>query len=111
MRKNPFSWEKQIRLIEDFVSGATVRTATVLVGMNKSTAAYYFHRLREIIAEAIQNEIALAAKMKVILVASARGSVNAGPQEKCLSFRVLKRRDVYTIPNNSAQMEEGSCSF
>jgi len=40
----------QRRLIEHFVSGSNARTAASLVGVNKSTAAFYFHRLREIIA-------------------------------------------------------------
>ncbi len=65
MRKSRLSWEKQIRLIEYFVSGATARTAAALVGVNKSTAAYYFHRLREIIAQAIQNGMPLAGEVEV----------------------------------------------
>ncbi len=50
MRKSRLSDYKQGRLLEHFVSGSTARTAASLVGVNKSTAAYYFHRLREIIA-------------------------------------------------------------
>jgi transposase len=50
MRKSRLSWSIQRRLIEHFVSGSTARTAASLVGVNKSTAAFYFHRLREIIA-------------------------------------------------------------
>jgi transposase len=65
MRKSRLSWEKQIRLIEYFVSGATARTAAALVGVNKSTAAYYFHRLREIIAQAVHNEMPLAGEVEV----------------------------------------------
>lgn len=43
--------------MEHFVAGATARVAASLVGVNKSTAAYYFHRLREIIAgEASRDE-------------------------------------------------------
>lgn len=49
MRKSRLSWSKQERLIEHFVSGSTARCAASLVGVNKSTAAYYFHRLRELI--------------------------------------------------------------
>lgn len=78
MRKSRLSWEKKIRLIEYFVSGATARTAAALVGVNKSTLAYYFHRLREIIAQAVHNEMPLQGKlkwMKVISVAGARESV------------------------------------
>ena len=50
MRRSRLSWSIQRRLIEHFVSGSTARTAASLVGVNKNTAAFYFHRLREIIA-------------------------------------------------------------
>ena len=50
MRKSRLSWLIQRRLIEHFVSGSTARTSASLIGVNKSTAAFYFHRLREIIA-------------------------------------------------------------
>ena len=49
MRKSRLSQYKQYKLIELFVAGVTARTAAELVGVNKSTAAYYFHRLRLII--------------------------------------------------------------
>lgn len=49
MRQSRLSWYKQNKLIELFVAGVTARTATQLVGVNKSTAAYYFHRLRLLI--------------------------------------------------------------
>ena len=49
MRKSRLSWHKQSRLIELFVAGSTARTSAQLVSVNKSTAAYYFHRLRELI--------------------------------------------------------------
>jgi len=49
MRKSRLSWHKQSRLIELFVAGSTARTSAQLVGVNKTTAAYYFHRLRELI--------------------------------------------------------------
>ena len=49
MRKSRLSQYKQKRLIELFVSGATARTSGALVGVNKSTASYYFHRLRLLI--------------------------------------------------------------
>ena len=51
IRKSRLSKEKQLRLIEHFAAGATARCAADLVGVNVKTAAYYFHRLREIIAE------------------------------------------------------------
>jgi len=55
-RKSQLSWAKQERLIEHFVSGSTARCAATLVGVNKSTAAYYYHRLRELIAYQVEQE-------------------------------------------------------
>jgi transposase len=56
MRKGRLSVYKQDRLIEHFVSGSTARTAAILVGVNKSSAAYFYHRLREIIVFEIEQE-------------------------------------------------------
>ena len=50
MKKSRLSWQKQSKLLEHFVAGTTARCASSLIGVNKSTGAYYFHRLREIIA-------------------------------------------------------------
>ena len=41
MRKSRLSKYKQDKLLELFVAGATVRTASSLVGVNKTTASYY----------------------------------------------------------------------
>ncbi|HGG9981611.1 TPA: IS1595 family transposase, partial [Neisseria meningitidis] len=49
MRKSRLSRYKQNKLIELFVAGVTARTAAELVGINKNTAVYYFHRLRLLI--------------------------------------------------------------
>ena len=49
MRKSRLSKIKQYKLLEHFVSGTTARVASALVGVNKNTAVYYFHRLRELI--------------------------------------------------------------
>ena len=49
MRKSRLSQYKQNKLIELFIAGVTARTAAQLVGVNKNTATYYFHRLRLLI--------------------------------------------------------------
>ena len=49
MRKSRLSRYRQDRLIEHFVAGTTARTAASLCGVNRKTAAFYFHRLCEII--------------------------------------------------------------
>ena len=50
MQKSRLSQYKQARLVEHFVAGTTARTAASLCGVHRNTAAYYFLRLREIIA-------------------------------------------------------------
>lgn len=54
MRRSRIPKAKQERLIEYFVSGSSARCAAELVGVHRNTAAYYFQRLRELIA--IQTE-------------------------------------------------------
>ena len=56
MRKSRLSKYKQDRLIEHFVAGTTARTASSLCGVHRNTAAYYFLRLREIIAYELEAE-------------------------------------------------------
>jgi len=56
MRKSRLSQHKQDRLLEHFVSGTTTRCAASLIRVNVKTRAYYFHRLREIIAYHLKQE-------------------------------------------------------
>ncbi len=48
MRKSRLSTTRQHRLIEPFVAGTMAQCATDLLSVNRKTAAYYYHRLREI---------------------------------------------------------------
>ena len=50
MRKSRLSKKIQDRLIEHFVAGTTARCAAELIGVNRKTAAYYYQRLRVLIA-------------------------------------------------------------
>ncbi len=56
MRKSRLSGVKQSKLIEHFVAGTTARTAADPVGVNRNTAAYYYHRLRVIISQHLEAE-------------------------------------------------------
>ena len=56
MRKSRISQSKQDRLIEHFIAGTTARTAASLVGVHRNSAAFYFHRLREVIAYELEAE-------------------------------------------------------
>ena len=56
MRKSRLSHYRQDRLTKHFVSGSTDRTAASLCGVNRKTAAFFFLRLREIIAYELEAE-------------------------------------------------------
>ena len=56
MRKSRLSKHKQGRLVEHFVAGTIARTAASLCGVHRNTAAFYFLRLREIIAYELEAE-------------------------------------------------------
>ena len=101
MRKSRLSQYKQYKLIELFVAGVTARTAAELVGVNKSTAAYYFHRLRLLI---FQNSPHLEMFDDGVEVDESyvgdnrKGKREWGATGKVTVFELLKRNgQVYTI--------------
>ncbi len=108
MRKSRLSWYKQSRLIELFVAGATARTAAQLVRVNKTTAGYYFQRLRQLIyahsehlelleGEVVADESYFGGRRK--------GKRGRGALGKVPVFGLLKRHGkVFTviIPNAKA---------
>jgi transposase len=92
-------------LIEHFVAGTTARTATALVGVNKTTAAYYFHRLRELIYAAIDDATPFHGEVEVdesYFGGKRKGKRGRGAAGKVPVFGIRKRGGkVYTkvIPN------------
>ena len=110
MRKSRLRWSKQTRLIEHFVSGSTARCAALLVGVNKSTAAYYFHRLRELILYSQEQEVDEVFGGEIELDESyfggaRKGKRGRGSAGKVPVFGLLKRGGkVYTkiIPDASS---------
>lgn len=108
MRKSRLSKAKQDRLIEHFVAGTTARTVAVLVGVNKSTASYYFHRLRELILKAVEDETPFSGEIEVdesYFGGRRKGKRGRGAAGKVPVFGLLKRGGkVYTkiIPDAKA---------
>jgi len=105
MRKSRLKKVKQERLIEHFVAGATARTTSALVGVNKNTAAYYFHRLREVIYQATEDETPFCGEIEVdesYFGGRRKGKRGRGAVGKIPVFGLLKRGGkVYAkvIPN------------
>lgn len=102
MRKSRLSWYKQERLIEHFVSGSTARCASSLVGVNFKTSAYYFHRLRELIALHMMQEAheVMGGEIEVdesYFGGTRKGKRGRGAAGKVPVFGLLKRGGrVYT---------------
>ncbi len=94
MRKSRLSQYKQNRLIELFVAGATARTAASLVGINKTTAGYYFHRLRGLIYRNDDNGGLIAGEIEVdesYFGGKRKGKRGRGASGKVPVFGLLKR--------------------
>jgi transposase len=108
MRKSRLSKHKQNRLIEHFVAGTTARTASSLVSVNKSTAAYYFHRLRLLIYKAVEDSDPFSGEVEVdesYFGGKRKGKRGRGAAGKIPVFGLLKRGGkVYTkiIPDAKA---------
>ena len=110
MRKSRLSRYKQDRLIEHFVAGTTARTSSSLCGVNRKTAAFYFHRLREIIAFELEaeNEAMFGGEIEVdesYFGGKRKGKRGRGAAGKIPVFGLLKRGGkVYTkiIPDASS---------
>lgn len=111
MRKSRLSQYKQRRLVEHFIAGTTARCAANLCGVNRKSAAYYFHRLREIIAyelEQAEQEV-FSGEIEVdesYFGGKRKGKRGRGAGGKIPVFGLLKRGGkVYTkiIPNASSK--------
>lgn len=110
MRRSRLSKKKQEKLLEHFIAGTTARCASSLVGVNKTTAAYYFQRLREIIAHHIEQESWEVFEGEIEVDESyfggtRKGSRGRGAKGKIPVFGLLKRGGkVYTkiIPDASS---------
>lgn len=105
MRKSRLNWSKQERLIEHFVAGTTARTAASLLGMNRNTAAYYFQRLRQLIADELAMVTPVGGEVEIdesYFGGRRTGKRGRGAAGKVPVFGILKRGGkVYTqiIPN------------
>tara|TARA_B000000557_G_C20661939_1_gene395077 strand:- start:48 stop:704 length:657 start_codon:yes stop_codon:yes gene_type:complete len=102
MRKSRISRAKQEKLIEHFVAGTTARCAASLVGVNFKTAAYYFQRLRLLIAQQTEQAAseAFCGEIEVdesYFGGARKGNRGRGAAGKVPVFGLLKRGGkVYT---------------
>jgi len=94
MRKSRINKTKQMKLREHFIAGTTVRTAARLVRVNKSKAAYYYHRLRELIYQTVADTAPFAGEIEVdesYFGGQRKGKRGRGAAGKIPVFGLLKR--------------------
>jgi len=102
MRKSRLSQTKQLKLMEHFVAGSTARCASELVGVNRKTGAFYYHRLRVIISHELEQEAVdfLSGEIEVdesYFGGHRKGKRGRGAAGKVPVFGLLKRGGkVYT---------------
>ena len=80
--------------MEYFVAGTTARTAAKLVQVNKTMAAYYYHRLRELIYQAMADATPFAGEIEAdesYFGGHRKGKRGRGAAGKVPVFGLLKR--------------------
>lgn len=100
-RRTKLGIRKGYRLVEYFVAETTARTAADLVGVNKTTAALFYHKIRLVISKRIKAEM-LTGEVEVdesYFGGTRKGKRGRGAAGKVPVFGILKRAGkVYTIP-------------
>ena len=94
MRKSRLSKKVQRRLVEYFVAGTTARCAAGLVNVNRKTAAFYYHRLRELIYQAAIDTAPFVGEIEVdesYFGGHRKGKRGRGAAGKVPVFGLLKR--------------------
>lgn len=82
------------RLCEHFVAGTPARTAAELIGVNKNTAVLFYHRLRLIIADQIEDASPIRGEIEVdecYFGGTRKGKRGRGAAGKVPVFGILKR--------------------
>ncbi len=94
LKRSKLTARQTRRLCEHFVAGTPARTAGALVGVNKNTAALFYHRLREIIAARIEDECPVQGAIEIdesYFGGARKGKRGRGAAGKVPVFGILKR--------------------
>src|ERR1700749_1547719 len=86
--------KQQDKLAEFFVAGVTARTAADLLQINRNTTAYFYHRLRQIIAVELEKSNPISGRVEVdesYFGGYRKGKRGRGAAGKVPVFGLLKR--------------------
>ena len=109
MRRSRLSKQKQKKLIEYFVVGATARSTSEILNINKNTVALYFHKLRFLIYKNSKESVDFAGEIELdesYFGGVRKGKRGRGAGGKTPVFGILKRGGkVYTSIIKDAKSE------
>ena len=99
-RKSRMSTHQQYRLIEHFVAGTTARTASQIIGVQVTTSARFYLRLRKLVASKLPS-YELSGQVEAderYFGGKRKGMRGRGATGKVAVFGLLKRGGkVYTV--------------
>lgn len=102
LRRSRLTDKRSERLLEHFVAGTPARSAAALIGVNRNTARFFYHRLREIIAERLartnRHPPEVAAAINRHPAASRREGERQGGIKTPVFGLVVRQGKVLTVP-------------
>jgi transposase len=66
LRRSRLSTEQTERLLEHFVAGTPARASAALVGVNRNTARLFYHRMRELITQRLEQASPFQGKVPAV---------------------------------------------
>ena len=100
LKRSRLSSSKTTKLLEHFIAGTPARSAAELVGVNRNTATLFYRKLREIIAQHLEEESPFDGEIEVdesYFGGVRKGKRGRGAAGKIPVFGILKRGGkVYT---------------
>ena len=102
LRRSRLSNEQTERLLEHFVAGTPARASAALVGVNRDTARLFYHRMRELIAQRLEQASPFQGEVVAATIGSPGVEGNGGQRRataRAPMFGLIERDGkVHTIP-------------
>jgi len=101
LRRSRLSNEQTERLLEHFVAGTPARASAGLAGVNRNTARLFYHRMRELIAQRLEQASPFQGEVAAATINSPGGEGHEGqrrPTARAPVFGLIERDGkVHTI--------------
>src|SRR5262245_26949929 len=91
LRRSRLSEEQTERLLEHFVAGTPARASAELVGVNRNTARLFYHRMRELIAQRLEQASPFPGEV------AAAPTSSPGVEENAAELRPAARAPVFGL--------------